>query len=147
MADYILADTTVISHLTKASKHSEAYQELIGERRLAISFQTIPELRSAQFSETRRQRIDDLLKVTLVLPHAESTDVWYARVVQTRKELKRLQSQGSDASDADVWIISSALEHRLPLLSHDRQQVGLARASGVAALTNLNGLKDSNPKL
>ena len=143
--EYFVADSTVMSYLTKASKHSAAYQSLIGERRLAVSFQTPPELRAAGFGSARQQRVDELLAVTLKLPQSEATGVWYARVVEKRKELrKRLRA---DASDADVWIISSALEYRLPLISHDIQQVYLGRAMGLKVLTNLDGLRDDNPEL
>ena len=46
-----------------------------------------------------------------------------------------------------MWIIASALEHDLPLLSHDRQQVALGRVAGLDVLTNLPGLRDHNPAL
>ena len=146
-AEYVVADTTVVSKLTKQSQHSRAYQEMLGERRLAVSFQTPAELLAASFGEARQQRVDELLAVTLKFPHAESTDVWYARVTERRKELKKLNQRGSDASDADVWIISSALEYRVPLLSHDIQQVCLGRALGLKVLTNLEDLRKDNPQV
>jgi hypothetical protein len=62
-----------------------------------------------------------------------------------RKELRSLK--GFNASDADIWIISSALEHRLPLITDDRSMVILARAMGVQVLTNQPDLKDDNPAL
>ena len=147
MAEYVVADTSVISRLTKVSKDCTAYQQMLGARRLAVSFQTPPELLGAQFVPQRQKRVNDLLAVTLKLPHAESTDVWYARVAEKRKDLKRRGQAGRDASDADVWVISSALEHRLPLMSHDTQQVSLGRAAGLRVLTNLARLQDDNPKL
>ncbi len=147
MAEYVVADTTLISHLTKVSKHSQAYQEMLGDRRLATSFQTPPELLGGNFGPARQKRVDDLLAATLSLPHAESTDVWYARVAAKRKELKKRAQPGGDASDADVWIISSALEHRLPLMSHDSQQVLLGRAMGLRVLTNVDRLRDDNPQI
>ncbi|MCH8066159.1 MAG: hypothetical protein IIC90_10085 [Chloroflexi bacterium] len=143
--EYLVADTGVISYLTKASEHSRAYNELIGERRLAVSFQTPAELAAARFGASRQQQVDDLIAAIVVLPHGEPTNVWYGRVVLRRKELKRGGRAGSDASDADVWIISSALEHSMALLSHDTQQVHLGRAIGLKVLTNLDGLKDDNP--
>ena len=144
---YVLVDTTVISHLTKASKNSEMYNGMLRDWRMAASFQTPPELKGANFGSRRQQRLEDLLAVTLKLPHSEATDVWYARVAEKRKELRRRQFSGSDASDADMWIISNALEHRLPLLSHDEQQVSLGRAMGLRVLTNLPGLGDQNPSI
>ena len=146
MAEYIVADTSVVSHLTKVSKHCTAYQRLMGESRLAVSFQTPAELLSAGFGTARQQRLEDLLKVTLRLPHSEATNVWYSRVVEKRDFLRKAQQQpGHAASDADVWIISSALEHKLTLMSHDAQQVYLGRAMGLRVLTNLDGLREGNP--
>jgi len=117
--DYILADTSVISHLTKASAHSKAYSDMMGHRRLAVSFQTRPELLAAGFGAARQRRVDDLLAVTLKLPQSEATDIWYSRMIPARKELKRAGRPGGDAGDGDMWVIASALEHQLPMLSHD----------------------------
>ena len=145
-AEYVVADTTVVSHLTKTSPHSTAYDEILGERRLAVSFQTTAELKGAGFGRARQLRVDALLAATLRLPQSESTDVWYARVAEKRKDLRKLSQSGANASDADVWIISSALEYGLPLLSHDTQQVYLGRAAGLRVLTNLEGLREDNPQ-
>ncbi|MEX1252865.1 MAG: hypothetical protein WEE64_00855 [Dehalococcoidia bacterium] len=147
MADYVVADTTLFAHLTKASRHSASYERMLGGRRLAASFQTPPELLSAGYGVKRQQRVDDLLIVTLKLPHSEATDVWYGRVAERRRALKKWAQPGSDASDADMWIISSALEYGFPLFSHDKQQVQLGRAMGLRVLTSLDGLKDDNPTI
>ncbi len=81
------------------------------------------------------------------LPNSEATGVWYSRTAERRKELRKQQRPGSDASDADVWIVSNALEYGLPLLSHDAQQVCLGRAMGLRVLTDLEDLKEDNPAL
>jgi predicted nucleic acid-binding protein len=120
---------------------------MIGERWLAISFQTEAELQGFPFKEARRKRLDDLLAAALKLPHSEATSVWYSRVVQRRAELRRSGGSGGSAQDADAWIISSALEHNLAMLSHDQEQVHLGRAMGLKVLTNLPGLRETNPKL
>jgi predicted nucleic acid-binding protein len=147
MAKYIVADTSVVSHLTNVSTECTAYQELMGESRLAVSFQTRAELLSFphRYGPARRQRLDDLLNVILLLPHSEATNVWYARVVEKRDSLRKAHQPGDGAQDADAWIISSALEHRLALMSHDAHQVCLGRAMGLPVLTNLDGLRESNP--
>lgn len=147
MNEYLVADTTVVSRLTSASEHSRAYNDILGNRRLAVSFQTRAELLGASFAKARKKRLKALLAVTLRLPQEESTDPWYDRVTEKRRELRKRQQLGSDASDADAWIISSALEYRFPLLSHDRQQVALGRAVGLKVWTNLEELRDDNPDL
>lgn len=148
MADDVAADTNILSYLTKASDQSAAYQALLGNRRIAISFQADAELRGFTFrSSERQQRLQDLLRTVIVLPQSEATSICYARIASRRRELRKERKEGGEASDADMWIIASALEHRLPLLSHDKQQVQLARAMGLRVLTNLPELRDSNPKI
>lgn len=147
MAEYVVADTTVVIRLSRASEDSRAYEQMMGDRWLAVSFQTPPELWDGPFGESRRQRLQDYLATMAVLPNTEATGVWYSRVAEKRRDLRKKRQPGADASDADVWIVSSALEHRLPLLSHDKQQVELGRAAGLRVLTNLPGLRDDNPPL
>ncbi len=142
-----MADTTVVSHLTNVSEHSRAYNKMLGKRRLAVSFQTTAELLGAGFGRARQRRLRDLLAVTLRLPQGPSTDRWYARVVEKRAELIKRGELGRAASDADAWIISSALEYGLSLLSHDRNQVALGRAIDLAVVTNLPDLREENPEL
>ena len=145
MANPALVDTNVISYLTKISQHSVAYQELLGGRTLAVSFQTQAELLAAGFGAARRQRLDDLLAATLKLPQSEATIVWYGRVAAKRKELQKVRHPASSASEGDVWILSSALEFELVLVSHDAGLVHLGRAMGADVLTAIDGLRDSNP--
>lgn len=147
MAEYLLSDTTVVSHLTKVSPDSLAYGAMIGDRRLAVSFQTEAELLGWEVGGARRKRLDDLLAAALKLPHSEATSVWYSRVVQRRAELRRSGGSGGSAQDADAWIISSGLEHNLAMLSHDQEQVHLGRVMGLKVLTNIPGLRETNPKL
>lgn len=145
LADSVSADTSVVLRLTKPSPVQMAYATVIGATRLALSFQVRPELLSTVLSPLRQSRLDDLLGAALSLPHSPAADVAYALTSQKRRELRRNQSSGSDASDADVWIIATALEHSLPLLSHDSQQVALGRAVGLSVWTNLPTLRTANP--
>jgi predicted nucleic acid-binding protein len=147
MAEYIVADTTVVSKLTKASVQSAAYQRLLGQRRIAVAFPTLAELLGAPFGEARMQRARELLAVVLKLRNSEATSVWFARIAERRRALRKSQQPGSDASDNDVWIIAASLEYGFPLLSHDDQQVQLGRSVGVKVLTNLDELKDDNPTI
>lgn len=146
-AEYVVADSSVMSYLTKASRHSRDYQDLIGQRRLAVSFQTKAELLASDFGEKRRERVRDLLAAILLLPHSEATSVWYSRVIPISKERKRLGWPGGDAGQADIWIIASALEYSLPLVSHDAGQVDLGRVMGLKVLTSLPDYRKDNPTL
>ena len=145
MADFVLADTSVVSRLTKQSPDSLAYFRWLGSKRLAVNFQVQAELLGAGFGGQRKQRLDDLLAACTKLPMNESTHIWYARVLNVRTELRKAHHEGGDCGDADMWVISSALEYGVPLFSHDRKQVQLARFMNGDCLTNLNELRDANP--
>ncbi|MEX2236959.1 MAG: hypothetical protein WEB00_05415 [Dehalococcoidia bacterium] len=147
MDEYLLADTSVVSKLTKASVDSEFYGTFLLSGRLAINFQALAELRGCKFGDQRMQRLEDLIAATLVLPHSVVTSSWYARVAEMRAGLRKLKARGGDAGDADMWVVSSALEFQLDLLSHDGPQIELARALGVRGFTNLPQLRDGNPSL
>ncbi len=146
MPDYAFADTSVLSHLTRSSEHSLAYNGWIGNRLLAINDQVQAELLGTNYTGGRKQRLDDLASACVKLEMNESTHVCYAKAAAMRAELKKTQHEGRDAGDADMWIISSALEYEIPLFSHDRQQVQLARMLGVQVVTNITDLKEGNPK-
>lgn len=91
--------------------------------------------------------MDLIVEDALILPHSAAADARYAATVLIRRELRRARLPGSDASDADVWIIANSWEHGLILLSHDRQQVALGRAAGLEVWTNLTRLRDDNPAI
>ncbi len=112
---------------------------------MAISFQTDAELLSSEYAPRRQARLNYALSFALRLPHTAETSVWYAKIVTVRKELKRARKAGGDAGDADVWIIAGAAEHRIPLISHDRQMVVLARSSDQRAYTAIPTLRSGNP--
>ena len=110
-----------------------------------LSFQSRAELLNAGYSKTRQKQLDIYLSACVTAPHSQSTDVHYARVVAVRRQLKSQSQVGGDAGDADAWIISSALEHAIPLATHDRQQVLLARACGLPTYTDMPDLRAQNP--
>lgn len=144
---FVSADTSVISRLTSVSPDSVAYNGWIAGRLLAIGFQVKAELINLRYgSTTRSNSLSTLVASCVHLGHSEATSVWYARVSEKRQDLRKTRSGGWNAGDADMWVISSALEHGLGLLSHDDAQVKLARAMGLETFTNLPNLRVGNPQ-
>ena len=143
--EYVLADSGVVSRLTAISKDSSAYHQWIGTRRIAISFQTEAELLGCNFVASRMQRLNDLLATILKLSPAEATIVWYARVSEKKREFQKTNHIAGEAGEGDIWIISTALEHGLDLISHDGPAVQLARAMALRVFTNLPALRGGNP--
>jgi predicted nucleic acid-binding protein len=89
-------------------------------------------------------RLNRLRAGLLYLPHSRATNGWYARVSNIRKALRSAREGGRGAGDADMWIIASALEHGLGLVSHDRHQVLLAVEAGVRVFTNIHDVRHVN---
>jgi predicted nucleic acid-binding protein len=144
--EYVLADTSVISRLTKRSPDADAYAAWRGNRLLAVNFQILAELLGANYAGARKQRLDDLVSACVRLGLNESTHVWYSRVAATRSERRKGRREGADAGDADMWVLASALEYSIPLFSHDRGQVQLGRAVGLEIMTNIQDLRSANPQ-
>lgn len=88
-----------------------------------------------------------LVESTVFLDHSEEADLHYAMGSRVRRRLKAHQRPGSDASDGDLWVIASTIEYGLVLMSHDKQQIALAREVGLPTFTNLPGLREANPAL
>lgn len=145
--NHIAGDAGVVSLLTKVSPHGNAYNAMLAGRRLAVSFQAVAELQHPALGEKRLKQLNVLLSVTLVLPHSTSTSVHYSQVAQQRTQLRSGQRPGGGAGDGDMWILSSALEYGLPLMSHDGELVALGRSLGHPVLTNLEHLRTANPDL
>jgi predicted nucleic acid-binding protein len=149
LAEYVLADTSAVLRLTKVSADSRLYGEFLAQRRLATNFQIEAEVRNAPANVglLRQQRCEELLAACLHLPNSEATGIWYGRVAQQRAALRKLNSLGQGAGDGDMWIVSSALEFGLPMMSHDAGQILLARSLLVPVFTALDGYKADNPSL
>ena len=145
MSDVTL-DTSVFAHITKLSAHTLTYRRLLQGTDLVISFQTRPELAAAAYAPPRQARLEGLLRAIVELPHGHETSGWYTRGILQRKVLKRARRVGGDAGDADLWIIASALEYSIPLVSHDAQQVALGRAMGLSVFTALPAHISGNPQ-
>jgi predicted nucleic acid-binding protein len=145
MPGFVVLDTAILSYLTKSNSLGAAYDALIGNRKIAVSFQTIAELWSGTFSPSRQMQLDRLTDLATLLPHHEETSRCYARVARARAHLLPTRRPGRDSGDADMWIIASAIEHRLPLITHDKQMVALAREVECDVLTLLAGERRLNP--
>jgi predicted nucleic acid-binding protein len=145
VARFAVLDTTVFAHLTKDGPHTARYRALLDGYVLGLSFQADAELMSADYAIGRQLKLQALAAMCVRIPHTDATSRRYADVSRIRRGLRRQRAAGSDASDADAWIISSAIEHGADLLSHDAQQVALARAMGLDVYTALPRLRAGNP--
>ncbi len=130
---FVMADTSVLVHLSKASPVANRYEELRAGRRIAISFQVRAELggypESAGWGSQRQRRLAELIAACVQVPHSEAASTWYARVNEKRRAI------GNGAGAGDVWVVAPALEHGCPQMVHDRNAAELATAMGLEVLT------------
>ncbi len=91
---------------------------------LALSFQSVAELWSWAeqngWSEANKQGLEAFIRRFLVIPYDFELAKTWARVTNQSKQMGRLLSAG------DAWIAATAVRHKLTLLSHDRDFLGLS---------------------
>jgi predicted nucleic acid-binding protein len=131
--EFVVADTNVLSYLTKASRHSAQYLALIGTKTIVVPFVARVELDGFEWKKPRRDRLDSLLAACILVEQSSATGTWFNLAAVKRRELNLISAVG----DNDLWIIATAGEHSAPLLTHDRAQATVARSLGITVLTAL----------
>ena len=122
----VLLDTSVASLLHPKKKGSPVralYDPHLRGQVLALSFQSVGELwkwaEENNWGQKQRDGLDALLRRFLVIPYdVELTKVWARVSAHTKKRGRRLET-------GDAWVVATALHRALPLITHDRDQVGL----------------------
>lgn len=122
----VLLDTTVASLLHPKKKNlllRAKYESHMQGQILALSFQSMAELWSwaeeNKWGAKQRDGLGVFLHKFLVIGYDEGLAKEWAKVtVHCRRIGRRLES-------GDAWIAATAVRYKIPLLTHDRDQVGL----------------------
>lgn len=122
----VLLDTTVASLLHPKKKRDALrarYTPHLQGQILALSFQSVAELWSwAEENNWGIEHRDGLvifLQKFLIIPYdMELAKIW-AKVSTSCKRIGRRLEAG------DAWIVATAVRYKIPLLTHDRDHVGL----------------------
>ena len=122
----VLLDTTVVSLLHRKERNAEIldkYSVHMEKQTLALSFQSVAELWSwaeaREWGDKARYGLDLFLKSFLIIPYDYMLAQMWARAMQSsRKEGRRLDT-------GDCWIVATAVYRNIPLLTHDRDFLGL----------------------
>lgn len=113
----ILIDTDICSFLFKQDTRAFAYRSLVEGHILCLSFQSVAELYQwanlRNWSEARRAGLQDWLRRFVILPPSVVTAQHWGRL---RAEAQRA---GRPISPQDAWVAACALEHGIPLLTHN----------------------------
>ena len=122
----VLLDTTVASLLhprRSGSTLRALYEpEMLGKT-LAISFQTVAELWSwaeeNQWGQKNRAGLEAFLARFVLVPYtSELAQTWARLMTHARRVGRRLEA-------GDTWIAASAVLYDVPLLTNDKDFVGL----------------------
>jgi len=119
----IIADTNVVSYLMKGTDLGQRYKRHLAGKIVGIVFVTVAEMHYGAekngWGEKRRLQLEEHLKNFVVLPYNNEIAKVYARVAVERDRV------GRPISWPDAWIAATALWHRIPLVSHDGDFVGI----------------------
>ena len=122
----VLLDTTVASLLHPKKKQDalrSQYEPHMQGQILALSFQTVAELWSwaeeNNWGSRQREGLEIFLRRFLIIPYELELAKTWAQVSTHCKRIGRRLEAG------DAWIAATAVRFRIPLLTHDRDHVGL----------------------
>lgn len=118
-----VVDTMVFSAIIAPhpTPNSERYRGIIGGSPVALSFQTVMELRfgalRANWGELRRRRLERrIMEVTVIRPD----DDMITACASLRADCQRIGHALADKiHDGDRWIAAAAVRLNMPLLSDD----------------------------
>lgn len=120
----VVVDTMVISWFfeDRSGALAEHYRELIGDRPVLLTFQTVMELRygalRANWGDLRCRRLERrIAELTVVQPDDEMV-MACARLRQGCRQAGH--ALGEKIHDGDRWIASAAIRLGLPLVSNDQ---------------------------
>ena len=135
----VLLDTTVASllHPRRAGSTQRAlYAGDMQDKTLAISFQTVAELWSwaeeNRWGTKARAALDVFIAQFVLVPYsAELAQTWARVMTHGRRVGRRLEA-------GDTWIAASAVLYRVPLLTSDKDFVGID-FEGLAVVCHADG--------
>lgn len=113
----LLLDTNIVSFIFKGDSRINDYKPYLKGNGFAISFMTVAELFQwamvRKWGNRRIKKMEAEIKKYLVLPFdLEVCRLWG----EVRSEC---QSVGRPISAQDAWIAATALQHDLPLVTHN----------------------------
>lgn len=124
MNNIVLLDTSVVSLLYRKDRILAAHYEAhILKNIPVISFQTVAELLSwpieNRWGENKRDNFHSFINSFVSIPYTYSLALVWAEVGAHFKRLGRRLESG------DKWIIATAIHRKIPLLTHDRDFLGI----------------------
>ena len=125
--DRVVVDTDVVSFLFKRDTRAELYRAHLDDKELIISFQTLAELfwwtLVRNWGAARKKKLEQHLRQFAIHPYDAALCLTWAAVSFSAHK------SGRPINAADAWIAATAVQHGLPLVTHNQAHYG-----GVAGL-------------
>ncbi|NKB69852.1 MAG: PIN domain-containing protein [Candidatus Latescibacteria bacterium] len=122
----ILLDTSVVSLLHPKKKQTDLrtqYAAHLAGKIPALSFQSVAELwawaEHNGWGQQAKSQLDAFIQGFLVIPY----NYTLAKIWGESSAL--CSQQGRTLGAGDIWIAATAVQYRMPLLTHDRDFVGV----------------------
>ena len=113
----MLVDTNVLIYMTKGTERGKRYARRLGDGVILLPFVGVAEV----LLNSRRTRTrllteaywrDRLAELAVIWPDDETCAVWAQLMAHS-------QDRGMPRQDNDLWIAALALQHNLPLMTHN----------------------------
>lgn len=126
-------DTNVVSAIVANTGLGDAYLDLMGPHRVAITYFVRGELRAGNRSRARGVRLEALLSDAEILSDPDEEMLGhYAAANGVAQQLGLARGVGED-----LWMIAQTVQHGLEFATHDRNAARVARAVGLTVHTLL----------
>ena len=124
----VVVDTDVVSFLLKDDTRAQGYRLHLQDKTLVLSFMTVAELYQwayqRNWGEKRLAWLEDRLHAFVIAPYDNDLCRQWAAICIERQHL------GKPISAQDAWIAATAVQHGIPLVTHNQ-----ADFAGITGLT------------
>jgi predicted nucleic acid-binding protein len=136
----VLLDTNVASFFVKRSIESPRYEHLVGGRSKCLSIISVGELRFGavkdNWGNARCSVLESFVDDATIMYVSDEIAAMVAIVMNRRRR------EGRRMEWNDAWIAATAMFHRLPLVTHDRDFLEI---EGLEVITELRGFEVREP--
>ncbi|MEM1350471.1 MAG: PIN domain-containing protein [Myxococcota bacterium] len=117
MDPIILVDTDVFSFVFRGDPRANLYEDMLVDRKLALSFMTVAELHqwacTRNWGDARLKSLEDAIGARIIVDSSTNLCREWARVRTT------CARAGRPISAQDAWNAAIAMHFKMPLVSHN----------------------------
>jgi len=114
----VVVDTDVVSFILRNDSRAKLYAPHLNGKELVLSFMTVAELYlwalERNWGEKRSAQLREHIQSFAIYPFTNSLCHRWAHVTDERRRA------GRPIDSQDAWIAATAIEHGIPLVTHNR---------------------------